>query len=64
MAASASPTDTVHLVPVNHTWNGNEVVLACELVFGFVEHHAPGVQGDYVGAMPAQALRTQEASSR
>ena len=31
--ASASPTDTVHLVPVSHTRNGNQVVLACELAF-------------------------------
>ncbi len=27
-AASASPTGAVHLVPVTHTWNGSQVVLA------------------------------------
>ncbi len=26
--ASASPTGAVHLVPVSHTWNGSQVVLA------------------------------------
>jgi hypothetical protein len=26
--ASASPTGAVHLVPVTHTWNGSQVVLA------------------------------------
>jgi general stress protein 26 len=26
--ASASPTGTVHLVPVSHTWNGSQVVVA------------------------------------
>jgi hypothetical protein len=26
--ASASPTGVVHLVPVTHTWNGSQVVLA------------------------------------
>jgi hypothetical protein len=28
--ASASPTGAVHLVPVTHTWNGNQIVLATE----------------------------------
>ena len=28
--ASASPTGAVHLVPVTHTWNGSQVVLATE----------------------------------
>jgi hypothetical protein len=28
--ASASPTGAVHLVPVSHTWNGNQIVLATE----------------------------------
>ncbi|HEX3567842.1 MAG TPA: pyridoxamine 5'-phosphate oxidase family protein [Acidimicrobiales bacterium] len=28
--ASASPDDTVHLVPVTHTWNGSQIVLATE----------------------------------
>jgi hypothetical protein len=28
--ASVSLTDAVHLVPVTHTWNGNQVVLATE----------------------------------
>ncbi|MGA7835449.1 MAG: hypothetical protein WCA31_09620 [Acidimicrobiales bacterium] len=28
--ASASPTGAVHLVPVSHTWNGSQVVLATE----------------------------------
>ena len=28
--ASASPTEGVHLVPVTHTWNGSEIVLATE----------------------------------
>lgn len=27
-AASASPTGAVHLVPVSHTWNGSQVVVA------------------------------------
>ncbi len=26
--ASASPAGAVHLVPVSHTWNGNQIVLA------------------------------------
>jgi Pyridoxamine 5'-phosphate oxidase len=28
--ASASPSGAVHLVPVSHTWNGNQIVLATE----------------------------------
>ena len=28
--ASASPSGAVHLVPVSHTWNGTEVVVATE----------------------------------
>jgi len=28
--ASASPTDAVHLVPVTHTWDGSQIVLATE----------------------------------
>ena len=28
--ASASPTGAVHLVPMSHTWNGSQVVLATE----------------------------------
>jgi hypothetical protein len=28
--ASTSPTDGVHLVPVTHTWNGSQIVLATE----------------------------------
>ena len=28
--ASASPTGAVHLVPMTHTWNGSQVVLATE----------------------------------
>jgi Pyridoxamine 5'-phosphate oxidase len=28
--ASASPTGAVHLVPVTHTWNGGQIVLATE----------------------------------
>lgn len=28
--ASASPTGAVHLVPVTHTWNGSQIVLATE----------------------------------
>jgi len=28
--ASASPTGAVHMVPVTHTWNGKEIVLATE----------------------------------
>jgi Pyridoxamine 5'-phosphate oxidase len=28
--ASASPVGVVHLVPVSHTWNGSQVVLATE----------------------------------
>jgi hypothetical protein len=28
--ASASPSGAVHLVPVTHTWNGNQIVLATE----------------------------------
>ncbi len=28
--ASASPTGAVHLVPVSHTWNGKQIVLATE----------------------------------
>jgi hypothetical protein len=28
--ASASPAGVVHLVPVSHTWNGSQVVLATE----------------------------------
>jgi general stress protein 26 len=28
--ASASPTDAVHLVPMTHTWDGSQVVLATE----------------------------------
>jgi general stress protein 26 len=28
--ASASPTGAVHLVPMTHTWNGTQVVLATE----------------------------------
>jgi hypothetical protein len=28
--ASASPTSVVHLVPVSHTWNGSQVVVATE----------------------------------
>jgi general stress protein 26 len=28
--ASSSPTGAVHLVPVSHTWNGNQIVLATE----------------------------------
>ena len=30
---SGTPTDTVDLVPVSHTRNGSQVVLACELAF-------------------------------
>lgn len=26
--ASASPTDAIHLVPVTHTWDGSQIVLA------------------------------------
>lgn len=28
--ASASPTGAVHLVPVSHTWNGKQIVLATD----------------------------------
>ena len=28
--ASSSPTGAVHLVPVSHTWNGNQIVVATE----------------------------------
>jgi general stress protein 26 len=28
--ASSSPSGAVHLVPVSHTWNGNQIVLATE----------------------------------
>jgi general stress protein 26 len=28
--ASSSPTGAVHLVPVSHTWNGNQIILATE----------------------------------
>ena len=28
--ASSSPSGVVHLVPVSHTWNGNQIVLATE----------------------------------
>ncbi len=28
--ASAFPTGAVHLVPVSHTWNGNQIVLTTE----------------------------------
>jgi hypothetical protein len=28
--ASASPTGDVHLIPVSHTWNGSQVVVATE----------------------------------
>jgi hypothetical protein len=28
--ASASPTDAVHLVPMTHTWDGSQIVLATE----------------------------------
>jgi len=28
--ASSSPTGDVHLVPVSHTWNGHQIVLATE----------------------------------
>ena len=45
--ASASPTDTVHLVPVNHTRNGSQVVLACELAFRVRGAPRPRSQGDY-----------------
>jgi hypothetical protein len=36
--ASASPTGDVHLVPVTHTWNGSQVVLATGPTSSTVAH--------------------------